>query len=55
MMDDDLYRDQALERINAYIMAGFFPGQELILTHETASRPIRTGILESILERYLLC
>ena len=55
MMDDDLYRDQALEKINAYIKAGFFPGQELILTHETASRPIRTGILESILERYLLC
>lgn len=54
MMDDESYRNHALERINYYIIAGIFPGQELILTHETATRPIRTGILESVIDQYLL-
>lgn len=54
MMDDEYYRDHALEKINYYILSGFFPGKELLLTHETATRPIRTGILESIIDQYLL-
>ena len=53
MMDDDLYRDYALERINQYILAGYFPGRDLILTHETSSRPIRTAILERVIDEYL--
>ena len=53
MMDDDAYRDQALERINWYIQAGYYPGIHLILTHETAARPIRTGILKKVIEAYL--
>lgn len=53
MMDDDVYRDYALERINQYILAGYYPGEHLILTHETASRPVRTRILKKVIEAYL--
>ncbi len=53
MMDDEKYRDYALEKINHYIMAGHYPGIDLILTHETAKRPIRTHLLEQVIETYL--
>ena len=53
MMDDDSYRDNALERINSYIQAGYYPGIHLILTHETAARPVRTKILKRIIGEYL--
>ena len=52
MMDDAEYRDHALERINQYIRSGYYPGNQLVLTHETAARPIRTGILEKVIEEY---
>ncbi len=54
MMDEPGYTDYALERINHYILAGYYPGRHLILTHETAARPIRTKILEKVIEAYLI-
>ena len=53
MMDDEGYREYALERINHYIMNGYYPGIDLILTHETSARPIRTQVLEKVIEKYL--
>ena len=54
MMDDPEYLDHALERILQYEKDGIFPGTELILTHETAMRPLQTKIIESVIEKYLL-
>ena len=54
MMDDDDYRERALDRINLYELAGFFPGEELILSHETGIRPLRTRVIERIIQKYLL-
>ena len=54
MMDDTEYRMHALNRINRYENAGFFPGIDLILTHETSASPIRTNIIEKCIEKYLL-
>ena len=53
MMDEDNYREYALEKINHYIMNGYLLGIDLILTHETASRPVKTQVLEKIIEAYL--
>lgn len=54
MMDDPEYMDRALERIIRYETAGLFPGTDLILTHETSSRPVRTRMIERMIEVYLL-
>ena len=53
MMDDADYRNKALERIDHYQMTGYYPGRELILTYETGIQPVRTRILEGIIEKYL--
>ena len=54
MMDNEEYLAHALERINYYEAAGFYPGIDLILTHETSSRPVRTRVIEKMIEAYLL-
>ena len=54
MMDDDTYIDKALNKINYYMLNGYFPGIDLILTHETSLKPIKTQILESVIEVYLV-
>ena len=54
MMDDEEYAGRALERIEAYLMNGLLPGIDLILTHETAERPLRPRLIEDLIEAYLL-
>ena len=53
MMDDDSYCDRALEKINFYVLNGHLLGIDLLLTHETASRPVKTQVLEKNIEAYL--
>ena len=54
MMDDPEYYHKALRKIEAYEKNGYFPGTDLILTHETSERPVSTRILEKTIETYLL-
>ena len=54
MMDDEDYVSHALERIEAYMMNGLFPGVDLILTHETSEKPIRSRLIEDAIQAYLL-
>lgn len=54
MMDDETYRENALYRIEQYILNGYHPGIDLILTHETSARPIRSKIIEKMIDTYLL-
>ena len=53
MMDDPDYKENALDRINRYMMAGYFPGDKLIITHETARRPLDTRLIQTIIRHYL--
>ena len=53
MMDDEAYIDKALNKINYYMLNGHFPGIDLILTHETSLKPIKTQILEAVIAVYL--
>ena len=53
MMDDMDYRTHALSKIDYYIQDGYLPGKKLILTHETSKTPIRSKILEKVIETYL--
>lgn len=54
MMSDEDYSGSALKKIETYERAGFFPGSELIITHETKERPLDTEILDKLAEKYYL-
>ena len=52
-MDDEGYRDYALNRIIDFEKHGIFPGDRLILTHETLNNPISSKIIEKTIVHYL--
>lgn len=52
-MDDEGYRDYALNRIIDFEKHGIFPGDRLILTHETLSNPLNSKIIEKTILHYL--
>ena len=54
MMDDEGYREEALKRISAYEKNGIFPGDGLVLTHETSKNPVNSRILEEIICHYFM-
>ena len=53
-MDDPDYCERALERILLYQRNCIFPGESLILTHETSVHPLNVKCLEIILRHYFL-
>lgn len=53
-MDDPGYSEHNLEKILAYERNGYFPGTELIITHETSKRPVDTRLIVDIAKHYLL-
>ena len=53
MLDEDGYRDDALDKITAYEKNGIFPGDKLILTLETLKSPMNSKIIEKIIDQYL--
>lgn len=53
MMDDFEYVEAALLRIEMYEKNDIFPGNKLILTHETARRPINSRNIEKMIFQYL--
>lgn len=53
LMDNFEYAEEALRRIDMYEKNDIFPGDKLILTHETAKSPINSKIIEKIIVQYL--
>lgn len=53
MLDEEGYRDYALDKITAYEKNGIFPGDKLILTLETLKSPMNSKIIEKIIDQYL--
>lgn len=52
-MDDPEYIEQALRRIDAYEKNNIFPGDKLILSHETLQYPIDLRNIERLIFQYL--
>lgn len=52
-MDDPIYAQAAIKKINTYESNGIFVGERLILTFETSTTPLSTKVIERKLERYL--
>ena len=53
MMDNEGYALNALERILRYERNGYFPGKNLILTHETSRNPMDIQIVKRTIQTYL--
>ena len=54
MMDDPEYTARAVRKISAYILNGFYPGEDLIITAETNASPINIRELREIIRHYLM-
>ena len=52
-MDKEDYCDSALKRVELYAKNGIFVGDQLIITHETAGRPMNMSYFESLIKKYL--
>ena len=52
-MDDEVYSEKALGRILAYEKNEIFPGDKLILTHETLRTPLHSALIDRKIRYYL--
>ena len=53
MMDDPVYSENAMKKIRYYIKNGIYPGESLIITHETRLQPLGTSEIEEMIVHYL--
>lgn len=54
MMDNQEYVTKALNKIDMYEKNGYFPGHNLIISHETSLTPINTKIIDELIKVYIL-
>ncbi len=52
-MDDPAYLKRNLKKIETYIQNGLFPGDKLLLTHETSYKPLDMEQLNLMIDKYL--
>ncbi len=53
MMDDPAYVEKAIQKITMYEQNGIYPGEQLILTHETRKNPLSQKMVRRMIEHYL--
>lgn len=53
MMADPDYAESAVIRMEKYILSGYYPGENCIMTFETTARPLNRRIIESNIRRFL--
>lgn len=54
LLDDEEYREAALNKINRYEANGYYVGKRLIISHETGGYPLNIKIIESKIKAFLL-
>lgn len=54
MEDDPDYAIRALRKLRIYQQNGIWPGEQLIITHETADRPLNIRDIDAIIDHYLV-
>ena len=53
LMDDPDYADTAVSKQNIYILSGYYPGDQLIITMETQNVPLNIQALDLLLRKAL--
>lgn len=54
MVDSEAYIEKSFEKISLYEYNGIIPGKNLILTHETKSRPLSVKVLDEVINTFLI-
>lgn len=54
MMDDEVYCTKAIQKIETYQKCGIYPGEKLLLTFETKTKPINMKVLDGLIDNFLL-
>lgn len=52
-MDDPLYAQNAVRKIQAYEENDIYPGERLILTFETEQNVLSTRLIQKLVNKYL--
>ena len=53
-MDDPVYTQRAVRKIQAYEQNGIYPGEQLILTFETEKSVLDLRMVKRLAEKYLI-
>lgn len=54
LLSDPEYLEKSVRKLNRYENAGYYPGDRLLITRETAQNPLSTESVKGIIRRYLL-
>lgn len=54
MMSDSEYADNAVNKIEKYTLAGYYLGENLLMSFESASRPLNSRVIKYYIQKYLL-
>lgn len=54
MMDQESYSAGTVIKMNSYLKSGFYPGENMIITAESARVPLGTRVIEWMIEKYLV-
>lgn len=54
MMDNPEYVDKNINKLDLYEKNGYLLGKNLIITHETSSKPLSVGVVDSYIENFLI-
>ena len=53
MLDDPVYLEKAMKKIEAYIANGYVPGINLIITFESSKHPLDLNTVDKLIETFL--
>ncbi|MBR3183102.1 MAG: hypothetical protein IKF61_01965 [Firmicutes bacterium] len=53
MLDDPVYLEKAMKKIEAYIANGYIPGINLIITFESSKHPLNLNTVDKLIETFL--
>lgn len=54
MMDMEDYALKNVDKIGRYILNGYIPGDNFIMTFETQNKPLHSGVIKAMIENYLI-
>lgn len=54
MMDIEDYALKNVDKIGRYILNGYIPGENFIMTFETQNKPLHSGVIKAMIENYLI-
>lgn len=54
MMDNPIYSESAVTKIESYVKSGIYPGKSLLLTYETKNHPLNIKMVDKLIHKFLM-